>query len=133
MDKDTDLIIYTDLASMPKVKCAFNKANSSIFELHTYIMSKVLGKGGVKTAVSSSKATASAEATVACWLTDDARQVDAGQLEASLKTPEQPVLVADEVVVLAFRSGRDSVVLTDRRYMKVDVQGSQHPAPNGRL
>jgi len=127
MDGDTELVLWTDLPRWPRVKCCFNKTSTSLFELHKLIMGKVFGAGpgGVKTNVSaaSSAAAKSSSATVASWLTDDARQVDAKEMEASLKKPELPVLMPEEIVVLAFKSGRDTLVLTDRRWLKCDVQG----------
>lgn len=56
------------------------------------------------------------------WLGDNAKQVDAKTVETKLKT-EFPVLFADEKVELAFQSGRDFKVFTDRRIFLMDVKG----------
>ena len=56
------------------------------------------------------------------WFGDNAKQVSTAEVEELLKT-ELPVLLNDESVELAFKSGRDYTVFTDRRVMIVDVQG----------
>ena len=64
----------------------------------------------------------SAGGKVMDWFGDNAKQVSAKEMEQQLKS-QMPVLVNDEVVQLAFKSGRDYTVMTDRRLLLVDVQG----------
>ena len=56
------------------------------------------------------------------WLGDNANQVDAGGMEKHFKTAF-PILLGDENVELAFKSGRDSKCFTNRRVLLVDVKG----------
>ena len=55
------------------------------------------------------------------WLGDNAQQVDAQTVEQRFKT-EFPILLQDETVELAFRSGRDTIAFTSRRVLFVDVK-----------
>mmetsp|Transcript_45598 Transcript_45598/g.105807 ORF Transcript_45598/g.105807 Transcript_45598/m.105807 type:complete len:771 (-) Transcript_45598:103-2415(-) len=55
-------------------------------------------------------------------LGDDARAIDAGELEKQLKSCP-PILDEDEKVHLAYRCGRDMTVLTNNRLLAIDVQG----------
>jgi hypothetical protein len=56
------------------------------------------------------------------WLGDNAHQVDAKVMERHFKE-EFPILLADEKVEIAFKSGRDSTAFTDKRILMVDVKG----------
>src|SRR5690606_26350444 len=56
------------------------------------------------------------------WMSDNARQVDADEVNNRLHTCP-PVLEHDEKVMMAFRSGRDTDVITTHRTLKVDKQG----------
>jgi hypothetical protein len=56
------------------------------------------------------------------WLGDNAHQVDAKDVEQHFKE-QYPILLADEKVELAFKSGRDTVCFTDKRLLMVDVKG----------
>jgi len=59
------------------------------------------------------------------WFGDNSKQVDIAVVETTFKTT-MPVLLPDEKVELAFKSGRDYKVLTDSRLLLVDVQGLGH-------
>jgi Bacterial PH domain len=56
------------------------------------------------------------------WITGDAANADLHKVEARFKT-ETPVLLQNETVRLAFHTGRDYLVMTDLRILKIDVQG----------
>jgi hypothetical protein len=56
------------------------------------------------------------------WFGDNAKQVDAKEVEKTFKT-SMPILLQDETVEIAFKSGRDFTVFTNRRVIQIDVQG----------
>ena len=56
------------------------------------------------------------------WLGGDAQEVDAKELEQRLKTSPQ-VLEQDERIELAYKSGRDHMVLTSKRLLLLDKRG----------
>lgn len=56
------------------------------------------------------------------WIGDNALQKDPKEVETILKTT-YPVLLEHESVQIAFKSGRDMMVFTNMRCMKVDVKG----------
>eukprot|EP00961_Rhodomonas_salina_P180229 2432465-Rhodomonas_salina.1 len=55
------------------------------------------------------------------WLGNDGVQLTPADVQAHLDAAK--VLVEGENVVMAFKAGRDSCVLTDRRLLSIDVQG----------
>ena len=56
------------------------------------------------------------------WLGDNAQQLSPGAVEQQFKQ-DFPVLMEQETVQLAFKSGRDFSVFTDKRYLVVDIRG----------
>ena len=56
------------------------------------------------------------------WLGDNAHQLNPTDVEQHLKV-QAPVLCSNETVGLAFKTGRDSLIFTDRRLLIVDVKG----------
>jgi Bacterial PH domain len=59
---------------------------------------------------------------MADWLGDNAKQVDAKEVEEHFNTVF-PILLGDEIVEIAFRSGRDTKCFTSKRILMVDVKG----------
>eukprot|EP00971_Amphidinium_carterae_P283347 5625382-Amphidinium_carterae.1 len=59
----------------------------------------------------------------AAFIGQNAEQIDANEIQQQLASGDHPVLQADEVAHLAFKVGRDTVVLTQCRMLKIDVQG----------
>jgi hypothetical protein len=56
------------------------------------------------------------------WITGDAVNADLKKVEERFKT-DTPVLLKNEAVQLAVHTGRDYLVFTDLRILKIDVQG----------
>mmetsp|Transcript_46043 Transcript_46043/g.85918 ORF Transcript_46043/g.85918 Transcript_46043/m.85918 type:complete len:793 (+) Transcript_46043:51-2429(+) len=56
------------------------------------------------------------------WLGNNARQMDAKEIEKHLKE-ELNILMNDETVEMAFKCGRDSFILTSKRLLDIDVKG----------
>merc|ERR1712232_147586 len=56
------------------------------------------------------------------WIGNDARFIPAAEIDRQLHS-ENPMLQDDESVGMAFKSGRDTLVFTNRRVLSIDVQG----------
>ena len=56
------------------------------------------------------------------WLGDNASQIDSKEMETQFKTTF-PILLNEETVELAFKSGRDTKMFTNKRILLVDVKG----------
>jgi len=56
------------------------------------------------------------------WIGDDYKQISADEATEKL-TSDPAMLLPDEIVDLAFKCGRDMIVYTTKRYMKIDTQG----------
>lgn len=56
------------------------------------------------------------------WITGDASTSDNAKVEQRFKT-ETPVLLQNEAVQVAFKTGRDFLVLTNCRILRIDVKG----------
>jgi len=56
------------------------------------------------------------------WLGDDYRAIDPNELDAKLRG-EASMLLPDETVQMGFVCGRDTVIFTTHRAMKIDKQG----------
>lgn len=57
------------------------------------------------------------------WFGDNAKQVSAAEADSTFKTT-MPILLETEHVEIAFQSGRDFTVFTNRRVIQIDVQGA---------
>lgn len=56
------------------------------------------------------------------WLGDDAHAIDPAELDVQLHGDAR-ILQVDEKVVLAYKAGRDTLALTNKRIFVIDVQG----------
>jgi len=56
------------------------------------------------------------------WLGNDARQIDPNELDATMHGSSQ-ILQLDEQVQMAYRAGRDTFVVTNKRLFLLDTQG----------
>jgi hypothetical protein len=125
-DDDTELNIWS--RSHPKVSIDFAKSNVDIFQLYQFL--------NVNIAWAKSRGTQdqidpippnmdkkqSKLGNVIDWLGDNAKQIDAKEAERIFKT-DFPILLRDEKVEIAFKSGRDTTFFTDKRMVIVDVKG----------
>lgn len=64
-----------------------------------------------------------AMSSLAEWIGNDARALDPAAVDAQLHSPDTPVLLPDENVVLAYQAGRDKMLFTNRRAIIIDTQG----------
>jgi len=56
------------------------------------------------------------------WFGDNAKEVEMQKVEDTFKN-NIPILLENEKVQMSFQSGRDYTVMTDKRFLTVDVQG----------
>ena len=126
LDEDCELEVWSN--GYPKVAINFSASNVDIFQIYQLLNAKVKfqaarGTGDAIDAVPPNMDQKQTKAgNLIDWLGDNAKQVDVQMVENKLKT-EFPVLFADEKVELAFQSGRDFKVFTDRRIFMMDVKG----------
>jgi len=125
VDGDVGVTIYS--RGIPEIRIEFGKNAVDIFQVQQFLNSHVsFGTAGGSVAVDAAPPNAdqkqSGAAKMMHWLGNNAATIDQKEVESMLKA-SLPVLLADEKVELAFKSGRDMTVFTDRRYLTVDVQG----------
>jgi hypothetical protein len=150
MDKDSEMMIWTDINDIyypPKpdkdspppppiprksyIEIDFQKDKVDLMVVQRYLAARCLRSAGgagplpPNVPVPAEAMQASPPGAVENfmnWVGDDARAVDAGEIERKLRS-ENPVLQKDERVCMAFKSGRDLALLTSERVLLVDVQG----------
>ena len=126
LDGDVSIKIWS--SGIPKVKISLAADNVDIYQMQQFLNTQV-ALGEAKGSVDyvdpippNLDQKQSAAGKVIDWFGDNAKQISASEVDQMLKT-EMPVLLSNETVELAFKSGRDYTVITDKRLMLVDVQG----------
>mmetsp|Transcript_43399 Transcript_43399/g.114772 ORF Transcript_43399/g.114772 Transcript_43399/m.114772 type:complete len:786 (-) Transcript_43399:312-2669(-) len=142
MDKDSEMMIWTDIMyepgegdnppqpGMSYLEQDFQKDSVDLMAIHRYLSARVLGFGSSSCGAAPAHVPAAVFAagpadgveSFLSWIGDDAHQVDARAVEEQLRTVN-PMLQDDERVELAYRSGRDMLVLSTRRALLIDTQG----------
>jgi hypothetical protein len=129
LDGDVELQVWSTGIRWRKIN--FATSNVDIFQLQQVMNSKV-GMAvlearctkdkidAIKPAHLSQKQTAAGN--LIDFLGDNAKEVDAKKVEHRFKH-ETPILLEDEIVEAAFKSGRDTTCFTNKRLLLVDVQG----------
>ena len=126
LDEDTELYIYSSAMSM--VSISFSLANVDIFQIYQVLNAKIpwsqdrSTQDYVDPVPPNMDQKQSKAGSIIDWLGDNAMQVDATEVEKRFKT-EFPILLADEKVELAFKSGRDTKFFTNRRVLFINVKG----------
>jgi hypothetical protein len=126
LDDDVELNIWT--VAYRRVVITMAKSNVDLFQLYQYVNSKIKWRQdrGVSDEIDSTPPNMdhkqSKLGNVVDWLGDNAKQIVAADVEKMFKT-DYPILLNDERVELAFKSGRDTTCFTSRRMLIVDVKG----------
>eukprot|EP00934_Nitzschia_sp_Nitz4_P001229 Nitzschia sp. Nitz4//scaffold122_size67431//29226//31869//NITZ4_006084-RA/size67431-augustus-gene-0.56-mRNA-1//-1//CDS//3329534400//1229//frame0 len=126
LDEDCELYVWS--SGVPVVSIDFSSSNVDIFQIYQLLNVKVPWSTdrGTSDYVDPVPPNIDVQQTTAGniidWLGDNAKQVDAGEIETHFKT-EFPILLEDEKVEIAFKSGRDTKAFTNRRILFVDVKG----------
>jgi len=140
MDKDSEMVVYTDIMNEPQngdqppqpgmamLEQDFSKDKVDLTAIHRYLSAKCIHEGHHSATVDAhvppevlAAGPASGTESLLNWLGGDASQVDPAEFQAQLSRAS--MLQEGEAVVMAFRVGRDTMAFTDRRVFKVDVQG----------
>ena len=122
LDCDCELTVYS--TGIAKISIDFAQANCDIFQMYQLLNSKVSfgHQSGTPDFIDSTPPNLdqkeSKAGKIVDWLGDNAKQIDAGEMEKHFKT-EFPILLADEKVELAFKSGRDTKCFTNKRVLLV--------------
>merc|ERR1719181_32034 len=103
----------------------FSKGRADILAVSKYISAQVIGSADGSSSVAREVMPPQEEGLVGqflSWIGDDYKQISAEEATEKL-TSDPALLLPDETVDLAFKCGRDMIVYTTKRYMKIDVQG----------
>jgi hypothetical protein len=128
-DRDSEIDLYTrNLWDMGKLQLDFRKGKADILQIQMFLTGMILGSPDDRnyylTNTMSYKAATNTVGlgSFLSFLTDNAKQIDAHEVDARLHS-DPPVLLQLEKVELAFRKARDMYVFTTHRLLIVDVQG----------
>jgi len=142
VDKDSEMMVWTDINDVQKlgdnppeprnayIEIDFRKDKVDLMAIQRYLSARCLRVAGggllpssvpVPAEVMQTSPPGAVEAFLN-WVGDDARAVDASEVDQKLHG-ESRVLQDDEHAVMAFKSGRDMAVLTTKRALLIDVQG----------
>mmetsp|Transcript_25408 Transcript_25408/g.50973 ORF Transcript_25408/g.50973 Transcript_25408/m.50973 type:complete len:509 (-) Transcript_25408:1290-2816(-) len=124
LDTDSEMKVYA--RGIGTVSVDFNK-NVDVLAIHRFLSSVVIqGKAAGEDYVAdaaSGYGNGSGDASTGIFdlLGSNYAQIDKHELESRLKP--SGVLLPQEKVELAFKCGRDSIIMTSLRILKIDVQG----------
>jgi hypothetical protein len=128
-DRDAELKIYTrNKWDLKQVSQDFRKGKADILAVQSYLSHMTMGDTAGRARDSPPQSLPGnyvSEGGVTgflSWLGDDHHQIDPNAVQKRL-TEETPILLPDEVVEAAFKCGRDMHVHTNKRLLKIDVQG----------
>jgi hypothetical protein len=109
-----------------KIQIDLAKGQVDIFAIQQFLSAKTCAfykpEGTQDTVVPSSTRKAGTMSGFTSFFTGDAHEFDPKDIEQKFKT-ETPVLMKNETVDMAFKTGRDFLVFTSDRLFIVDVQG----------
>ena len=108
---------------------AFRSGSADIIAIQNLIAAKTLGVPGKPSDFANDNTVqfsnpGSMEQLIA-FISEKNLKMDPKPIEAKFKT-EVPILQADEEVELAFKCGRDMFLLTNKRALNIDVQGTNY-------
>mmetsp|Transcript_22936 Transcript_22936/g.32043 ORF Transcript_22936/g.32043 Transcript_22936/m.32043 type:complete len:505 (+) Transcript_22936:3-1517(+) len=126
----TDMMTFTDsdgnaTPGMAYIEVDFNKNLVDILAIQKYLSAKLLGKVQDIPVPQNVFMTSSKETGFEQFLSkigDDKRAIDPRELNTALHS-EQPILLDEEHIIMAFKAGRDVTLFTNIRIMILDVQG----------
>jgi hypothetical protein len=125
-DGDVEIKVWS--IGIRKIRIDFAAANVDIYQIQQFLSGQVaIAKTeGMQDAIDPKPPKMDKKQTTAGniidWFGDNAKQVSASEVENIFKTT-MPVLLQDEKVEIAFKSGRDFTVFSNRRVIQIDVQG----------
>jgi hypothetical protein len=125
LDGDVSITIYSK--GIPSVSISCSSGQVDVYQLKQFLngqvqISAATGSDIVESVPPNMDQKQSTAGNIMDWFGDNAKQVSTAEVGEMFKT-QMPVLMSDEIVELAFKSGRDYTVFTDKRILIVDVQG----------
>jgi len=103
----------------------FGKGRADVLAIHKFLAAQVIGGADGSSSIPREVLPAQPEGGVSSflsWLGDDYKQISAA--DATQKFQSDPgILLEEETVDLAFKCGRDFMIYTTKRFMKIDTQG----------
>jgi len=126
VDGDTELRVWS--LAYPKLTIDFSKAHVDIFQIYQFLNAKVTfgttrgAQDKIDAIPPNMDKKQSKAGDLMDWLGDNAKQIDAKEVERIFKE-DYPILLGDETVEIAFRSGRDTTFFSSKRILIIDVKG----------
>jgi len=129
-DMDAKMCLYIKSAWYnrehgPGLEIDFSKGRSDTVAIQKFISEQVIGNADGTSALPREILSEQPEGAIGSflsWLGDDNKQIP--REEATEKFKSDPaILLPDEDVDIAFKCGRDYILFTTKRYIRVDVQG----------
>lgn len=136
-DRDSEVIVFTEMQynvppeaedpdpGMSMLEWDFNKNVVDVLNLKRYLNARLMGsqKGlRVPTGLLAAASKEQGMSNFLSYLGDDQRTIDANELDRYLRI-DLDVLMDDENVVMAFKSGRDISCFTNKRIFIIDKKG----------
>jgi len=116
---------WYNLEHGPGLEIDFSKGRSDIVAIQKFMSEQIIGNADGTSAVPREVLPEQPEGVIGSflsWLGDDNKAIP--REEASEKFKSDPeILQPDEEVDIAFKCGRDYILFTTKRYMRIDVQG----------
>jgi len=129
LDGDVELRLYQVGKGWP-IQIDFAKAQVDIFAINDFFNRKIVARDAENRPalprvhdIPLTTKKSGAVADIFNFLGDNAKQINAAAVQASLTSEPTPVLMQGETVELAFKSGRDTVLFTDKRLLRINVKG----------
>ena len=126
LDRDSELKLKFPTPWLPKIEQDFRSGNTDIIAILNLISAKCLGEPGKPSDFANDDNVKHCNPTglekLIALISDKHLQDDPRKIEQKFKT-DIPVLQSDETVELAYKCGRDMIIITSKRVMDVDVQG----------
>lgn len=119
-DDDTELEVW---GSAGRFELNLAKGQVNLFAIQQFLSLRVLSLHSIQGTPDAIPVKAAGPVgTFTSWITGDAFTSDNDKVEQRFKT-ETPVLLSNEKVMLAFKTGRDFLVFTTDRILRIDVKG----------
>lgn len=124
-DRDGQVHLFVRAPWMPRVSHDLRKGQADIMAIQTFLGMQIFGSDDGSLTVPVVPAVVKdpgAFDAFLSWVGDDAREVDAVELNARVHS-SPPLLQNDEIAVMAFKVHRDTFVVTTKRLLLIDVKG----------
>lgn len=125
LDRDVDMMIFTDIKELPRIEQDFRKGHCDVYAIQKYFADKMLGVDSVAAsehAISMQGQPDYGSGSIFAWCGDDSRMIDATMMDRQYHS-NPPILQRSERVEMAFKGRRDLTLFTTKRLLVVDMKG----------